>query len=108
MTIDWAAFAAVFGTALGAASIIVASYALGLRLLVLAGRPPVVHPEEFPDALTVATPKQIATAEKKARKAAAKNPLGPTAARWVLAAAWLCFAVCGLFAIAGVVLLATH
>ena len=64
MVIDWDAFLHVFVAALLGASIVVTFYALGLRLLVRGGRPPLVAPAEFTDAITVLTDKQRRRAEK--------------------------------------------
>ena len=44
ITIDWLAFVQVFVAAMISAVIVVSFYSLGLRLLVRAGRPPVVAP----------------------------------------------------------------
>ncbi len=52
IVIDWLAFVQVFFAALLAAVLVVGFYSLGLRLLVRAGRPPVVAPVEFTDAIT--------------------------------------------------------
>ena len=51
--IDWLAFVEVFAAALIGALLVVGFYAIGLRLLVRAGRAPVVAPAEFTDAITV-------------------------------------------------------
>ncbi len=64
MVIDWGAFLQVFVAAIVGASIVVTSYALGLRLLVRGGRPPLVTPAEFTDAITVLTEKQRRRGEK--------------------------------------------
>jgi hypothetical protein len=53
MNIDWFAFVQVFAAALTGAVVVVLCYALGLRMLVRAGRVPVVTPAEFTDAITV-------------------------------------------------------
>ncbi|MYM19108.1 peptidase [Brevibacterium sp. 5221] len=105
MTIDWYAFLVVFVVALVGAGVLVTLYALGLRLLVAAGRPPVVPPAEFPDAITVLTPKQAAKAEKKAAKAAKKVALSPAQQTLVLALAYACFGLCGACVLAAVALL---
>ena len=105
ITIDWGAFLLVFISALTGAVFLVGFYALGLRLLVAGGKPPVVHPAEFPDAITVMSPKQIRKAEKKAAKAAKKVPLSPKAQRLVLLCAYSCFALCAAVIVFGVLLL---
>jgi hypothetical protein len=104
MTIDWFAFVQVFMAAIVAAVLVVAFYALGLRLLVRAGRAPVVAPAEFTDAITVISEKEARRAEKAAAKAAKRSPLTETQKRVALAAAYLCFGVCAA-AVAGGLLL---
>ncbi|WP_173922081.1 peptidase [Agromyces sp. Marseille-P2726] len=100
--IDWLAFLVVFVSALLAATIVVSAYALGLRLLTASGRTPIVTPAEFTDAIAVVTPAQIRKAEKRAAKAAKKNPLtdGQKTAAYV--SAWACFAIAGLAVVVGI------
>lgn len=105
VTINWIAFLQVFVASLLGAGAVVTFYALGLRLLVRAGRPPVVSPAEFTDAITVITPKEARRAMKMAEKAAKKNPLTPLQKRIALIGAYACFAVCVLAVMAGIVLL---
>lgn len=105
MAIDWLAFLQVFVAALIGAVIVVLFYALGLRMLVRAGRVPVVAPAEFTDAISVVTDKQRRRAEKAAAKAARKNPLTPAQKRIALVAAYACFVVCGLAVLAGLILI---
>ena len=85
MLINWEAFLQVFVAALLGASVVVTFYALGLRLLVRGGRPPLVAPAEFTDAITVLTDKQRRRAEKAVAKAAKKNPLSDGQKRLSLA-----------------------
>ncbi|MCI2958974.1 peptidase [Agromyces atrinae] len=73
--IDWLAFVIVLVSALAGASIVVAAFSFGIRLLTLSGRTPIVTPAEFTDAITIMTPSEIAQAEKRAAKAARKSPL---------------------------------
>ncbi len=75
IVIDWLAFVQVFVAAMISAVIVVSFYSLGLRLLVRAGRSPVVAPASFTDAITIVTEKERARAEKAALKAARKSPL---------------------------------
>lgn len=103
--IDWAAFAVVFAAALVGTAVVVGLYALGLRLLVIGGRVPVVVPAEFTDAITVLTPAEIASAEKKAAKAARKNPLTPLQRRVAAYGAYVCFGLCGLAVLYGIYLI---
>lgn len=103
--IDWWAFIQVFAAALVAAVIVVGSYALGLRMLVRAGRAPVVGPAEFTDAITVKSEKQRARAAKAAAKAAKRSPLTPGQKRLALVAAVLAFAVCAAAVLSGLVLI---
>ena len=74
LSIDWLAFVQVFLAALFAAVLVVGFYSLGLRLLVRAGRAPVVAPAEFTDAITVITAKDAQRAAKAAAKAAQAEP----------------------------------
>ncbi len=104
MIIDWEAFLHVFVAALIGAVVVVGFYALGLRLLVRGGRPPVVAPVEFTDAITVLSDKQKRRAEKAAAKAAKRNPLSAGQKRLALVGAYACFAVCGA-AVLGALLL---
>ncbi|CAL4859292.1 peptidase [Microbacterium sp. MM2322] len=103
--IDWFAFVQVFIAAIVAASTVVTFYAIGLRLLVRAGRVPVVVPATFTDALTIMTPKEQKRAAKAAKKAAKKNPLSPAQKRVALVGAYLSFGVCGLVVLGGLLLI---
>jgi hypothetical protein len=103
--IDWAAFLIVAVVSLVSAGLLVSLYALGLRLLTTAGRPPVVEPLEFTGAITVLTPKRAAKEAKRARKAAKANPLSPAQKRVALIAAYACFVLCGLGVLYGVYLI---
>ena len=105
ITIDWAAFVQVFIAAMIAAILVVGFYALGLRMLVRAGRPPVVAPAEFTDAITVLTPKEIRRAEKAAAKAAKRNPLTEGQKRLALVCAYACFGFCGLAVLGGLLII---
>ncbi|BDZ38596.1 peptidase [Microbacterium suwonense] len=104
LEIDWQAFLSVFAAALVGAAVIVLFYALGLRMLVRAGRIPVVTPAEFTDAITVLSEKEIKRAEKQAAKAARKNPLTEGQRQLAFVAAIACFAVCAV-AVAGGILM---
>jgi hypothetical protein len=105
MNIDWFAFVQVFAAALTGAVVVVLCYALGLRMLVRAGRVPVVTPAEFTDAITVISEKQARRAEKAAAKAARKSPLNVSQKRVALVAAYACFVLCALAVLAGLVLI---
>ena len=105
IVIDWRAFVEVFIAALIAASLIVGFYAIGLRLMVRAGRVPVVAPAEFTDAITIITEKEQAKAAKAAAKAARKSPLTQTQKNVALVGAYASFAFCGLAVLAGLVLI---
>ncbi|MET0813309.1 MAG: peptidase [Microbacterium sp.] len=107
-TIEWFAFVEVFAAALIGASVVVGFYALGLRLLVRAGRIPVVAPAEFTDAITIIGPKEIARAEKSAAKAARKSPLTDGQKRLALVGAYTSFVVCALAVLAGLLILLLH
>jgi len=104
MLINWEAFLQVFVAAIVGAAIVVTFYSLGLRLLVTGGRPPLVSPAEFTDAITVITDKQRHRAEKAVAKAAKKNPLSDGQKRLALVGAYSCFAVCAA-AVLGALLL---
>ncbi len=103
--IDWLAFLLVLVSALLGAGTVVASYALGIRLLTLSGRTPIVTPAEFTDAITIMTPAEIRQAEKRAAKAAKKSPLSEGQKRSAFVASWSCFAVSGAAVLVGVYLI---
>lgn len=103
--INWLAFIQVFAAALVGAVAIVAFYALGLRMLVRAGRVPLVTPAEFTDAITVISDKEAKRAAKAAAKAARKSPLSEAQKSLALVAAYACFAVCTAAVAAGILLI---
>lgn len=105
IAIDWWAFVQVFVSALVAASTVVLFYSLGLRLLVRAGRVPVVSPAEFTDAITVITEKEARRAAKAAAKAARKSPLTDGEKQLALIGAYGCFAVAAAVVLAGLLLI---
>jgi len=105
ISVDWIAFLQVFGAALVGALVIVACTALGLRLLVRAGRVPVVGPQEFTDAITIISEKEASRAAKAAAKAARKSPLSDAQRRVALVGAYACFALCALAVLGGLVLI---
>lgn len=101
LAIDWFAFVQVFAAALVGALLVVVFYAVALRLLVRAGRAPVVAPAEFTDAITVISAKDARRAAKAAAKAARKSPLTPGQKRVALIGAYVCFGLCGLAVLGG-------
>lgn len=103
--IDWFAFLVVFISALIAAMVVVATYALGLRLLSASGRIPLVEPAEFTDAITVMSAAEIEHAAKRARKAAKKSPLTDSQKQLRFVGAWVCFSVCGMAVLYGIYLI---
>ena len=103
--IHWEAFAQVFVAALLSASLVVLFYSSGLRLLVRAGRAPVVAPAEFTDAITVISEKEARRAEKAAAKAAKRSPLTETQKSVALIAAYASFGLCGLAVLGGLLLI---
>ncbi|MCC2029190.1 peptidase [Microbacterium tenebrionis] len=103
--IDWMAFVNVFVAAFVGAVLIVGFYATGLRLLVRAGRIPVVTPAEFTDAITILSEKEIERAEKHAAKVALKSPLSQAQKQLAFVGACACFALCGLAVLSGVLLI---
>ncbi|MCW4458301.1 peptidase [Microbacterium sp. MPKO10] len=103
--IDWMAFLIVFIAALIAAAAVVGLYALGLRLLVTAGRAPLVAPAEFTDAITVMSEKKRLREEKRVEKAVRKNPLTPAQRMIARIGAYACFVVCGGAVVYGIYLI---
>lgn len=103
--IDWWAFVVVFASALTGTAVVVGFFSLGVKLLVVAGRVPVVTPATFTDAITVLTAAEIKSAAKKAAKAARKNPLTPGQKRVALTGAYACFGVCGFAVLYGIYLI---
>ncbi len=108
VSIDWIAFLQVFAAALIGALVVVLFYAVGLRLLVRAGRVPVVTPAAFTDAITVITPKEAKRAAKAAVKAAKQSPLTDGQKRVALIGAYGCFVLCAAAVLAGILLLVVH
>ena len=105
VNIDWEAFLHVFLAAIAAAIIVVGSYSIGLRMLVRAGRVPVVTPAEFTDAITVISEKEARRATKLAEKAARKSPLTDGQKRLALVAAYGSFAVTAAAVLGGILLI---
>jgi hypothetical protein len=105
VTVDWIAFLEVFVVALVAAVALVGFYSLGLRLLAVAGRPPVVTPAEFTDAITVISPKAAKRAAKAAAKAAKKSPLTDGQKRLALIGAYASFVLCAAAVLFGLSLI---
>ena len=103
--IDWLAFLIVLFSALLGAGIVVSAFSLGIRLITISGRVPIVTPAEFTDAITVVTPAEARAAEKKAAKAARKSPLTEAQKRAALVGAWACFGVSGIAVLVGVYLI---
>lgn len=103
--INWVAFFEVFAAALVAAVLVIGFYAIALRLMVRAGRAPVVAPAEFTDAISVMTSKEVRKAEKAAAKAAKRSPLTEGQKLVALIGAYACFGLCGLAVLGGIVLL---
>ncbi|MEZ3159849.1 peptidase [Microbacterium sp. BWT-B31] len=105
VTIDWLAFVQVFVVALAGAILVVGLYATGLRLLVRAGRVPVVTPAEFTDAITVISAKEAQRAAKAAAKAAKKSPLSDGQKLLARVGAYVSFVLCGLAVLGGLLLI---
>ena len=74
----------------------VITYSLGIRLLTVSGRTPIVTPAEFTDAITVVSPAEAKAAAKKAAKAARKSPLTDGQKRMALIGARACFVLSGV------------
>ncbi|MGO4104534.1 peptidase [Leifsonia sp. YAF41] len=102
---EWIAFIQVAVVTLVSACVLVFFFALGLRLLTTAGRIPMVEPAEFTGAITILTPARAAKEAKRARKAAAANPLTDSQKRVAVIGAYLCFAVCGAAVLYGIYLI---
>ena len=105
ITINWFAFVQVFAAALTGAVLVVGFYSLGLRMLVRAGRSPVVAPADFTDAITVISEKEARRAEKAAAKAAKKSPLTDGQRLLALWAAYGCFGLAAAAVLAGLILI---
>lgn len=105
ITIDWLAFVQVFAAALLGSVLVVGFYAAGLRLLVRAGKSPVVAPAEFTDAITVISDKEAQRAVKAAAKAAKKSPLTPAQKQLSLIGAFASFGMCALAVLAGLLII---
>ncbi len=103
--IDWLDFLLVLVSALVGACVVVSAYALGIRLLTLSGRTPLVTPAEFTDAITIVTPAEIKAAAKRAAKAAKKSPLTEGQKRLALFGAWACFALSAIAVLVGIYLI---
>lgn len=103
--IDWLAFLLVLVASLVSTCIVVSAYSLGIRLLTISGRTPIVSPAEFTDAITIVTPAEIQKAEKRAAKAARKSPLTDGQKRVALVGAWACFALSAIAVLVGVYLI---
>ena len=103
--IDWISFVIVLLAALLGASVVVSLYALGIRLLTVSGRTPVVAPAAFTDAITVISPEEAAKAAKRAEKAARKSPLTDGQKRLAHVGAWACFALSGIAVLYGIFLI---
>jgi hypothetical protein len=106
--IDWLSFFEVLFAALIGASVVVSLYALGLRMLAVAGRIPFVPPREFDEAITVLSPKRVKKEIKKVRKARKRNPYSPSVQRLALAAAYGLFGVSGLVVLFGIYLIVPY
>lgn len=103
--IDWTAFLVVLVAALVGTAVVVSTYSLGIRLLTLSGRTPVVAPAEFTDAITIMTPAEAAQAAKKAAKAAKKSPLTAGQKRAAFVCAVGCFTLSGVAVLYGIYLI---
>lgn len=84
------------------AAAIVSLYSLGIRLLTASGRTPVVAPLEFTDAITIIDPEEVVKNEKRAAKAAKKNPLSQAQKNAAFVAAWTCFLLSGAVVLLGI------
>ncbi len=108
ITVDWFAFLQVFVAALVGTLLVVGFYAIAVRLLVRAGKVPVVAPAEFTDAITVVSEKDQARAAKAAAKAAKKSPLTDGQKLLALVGAYGSFALCGIAVLGGLLLIVAN
>lgn len=108
MTIDWIAFCEVLLVSVVGASVVVVLYALGIRLLAVAGRTPYIAPLEFEEAITVVPPKLVKKEAKRVRKARKRNPYTPAQKRLAFAGACTAFGLCGAFVLFGLYLIVPY
>ena len=106
--IHWLSFLEVLVTSLVGAAVVVGLYALGLRMLAVAGHTPFVPPAEFDEAITVLSPKQVKKEVKKVRKARKRNPYSPAVQRLALVAAYALFTVSGCAVLFGIYLMVPY
>jgi hypothetical protein len=99
------AFLIVLVSAMIGATVVVSTYSLGIRLLTLSGRTPIVAPAEFTDAITIMSPAEAAQAAKRAAKAAKKSPLTAGQKRAAYLGAWACFVLSALAVLYGIYLI---
>jgi hypothetical protein len=103
--IEWSSFLIVLIASITSTAAVVSAYALGVRLLTVSGRTPIVTPAEFTDAITVVSPAEAKAAAKRAAKAAKKSPLTDAQKRAALVGAWGCFAISGAAVLFGIYLI---
>jgi hypothetical protein len=103
--IDWIAFLSVFGASLLATAVVVSLFSLGIRLLGVAGKIPIVEPAAFTDQITVIDPDQAKAARKAVKKAKKHNPLSDTQKRTAEVSAWICFGLTGVAVLYGIYLI---
>jgi hypothetical protein len=106
--IDWLAFVQVLVAALIGAAVVVTLYALGLRMLAVAGRTPYVPPAEFEEAITPFSPEKSRRKVKRVVKARKRNPYSPAVKRLALVAAYLLFVLSGIVVLYGIYLIVPY
>ncbi|GAA4159429.1 hypothetical protein GCM10022286_13800 [Gryllotalpicola daejeonensis] len=106
--IDWLAFVEVLIASLVGAAVVVSLYALGLRMLAVAGRTPYVPPVAFEEAITVLSPKQVKKEAKQVKKARKRNPYSPAVKRLALIAAYALFSLAGIVVLYGIYLIVPY
>ncbi len=99
------AFLVVLVSALVGAAVVVSAYSLGVRLLTVSGRTPIVTPAEFTDAITIMSPTEAAHAAKRAAKAAKKSPLSAGQKQAAFVGAIACFVLSGFAVLFGIYLI---
>jgi hypothetical protein len=106
--IDWLSFVEVLGAALLGSAVVVSLYALGLRMLAVAGHTPFVPPVKFEEAITVLSPKQVKKETKKVKKARQRNPYSTAVKRLALVASYALFSLAGLVVLYGIYLMVPY
>jgi len=103
--IDWAAFVSVFVASIVATAVVVSLFSLGIRLLGVAGKIPIVEPASFTDQITVIDPDVAKATRKAVKKARKQNPLTDAQKKAAEVSAWICFGLTGCAVLYGIYLI---